>query len=125
MRATTASIQRDEVELRIGPTGESIEVLGGGLSNVNVRIGRDRVLRIYRGLDSGALFRDAAVVGKEATLASRGWRSLRTPKVLARGPDFLLCEYVEHVPLSDAHGAAVGRALAEIHAITFPATGLL
>lgn len=93
--------------------------------NTNIRVGRDRILRIYRGLESGTIFRDAAVVGKEATLVSRDWRSFRTPKVLARGADFLVFEYVEHEPLSEAHGAAVGRALAEIHATTFAATGEL
>lgn len=125
MRASQRSINVDEVERRIGSTTEPLELLSGGLNNINIRIGRSRVLRIYRGLESGTIFRDAAVVGKEATLASRNWRWLRTPKVLARGPDFLVFEYVEHVPLSEMHGAAVGRALAEIHATTFAATGLL
>jgi fructosamine-3-kinase len=114
-----------EVERRIGPTSEPLEPLSGGLVNTNIRVGRDRVLRIYRDLDSGTIFRDAAVVGKEATLASRDWRSFRTPRVLARGPDFLVFEYVEHEPLSEAHGAATGQALAEIHATTFAACGEL
>jgi len=125
MRAQRRSIDPQEVERRIGPTGEPLELLSGGLKNINIRVGRDRVLRIYQGLEAGEIHRDATVVGKEATLASRDWRSFRTPKVLARGPDFLVFEYVEHVPLSEAHGAAVGRALAEIHATTFAATGLL
>jgi hypothetical protein len=125
MRAPVASIERDEVERRIGPTSEALEVLAGGLSNLNIRVGRDRVLRIYRGLDSGTSFRDEAVVGKEASLVSLTWRWLHTPKVLARGRDFLLSEYVEHTPLAETHGAAVGRALAEIHSTTFPSTGLL
>jgi hypothetical protein len=125
MRAPVASVDRDEVERRIGPTSDALELLSGGLVNRNIRVGRDRVLRIFCGLDSGAAFRDASLVGKEAALASRAWRSLRTPQVLARGPDFLVYEYVEHAPLSEAHGAAVGRALAEIHAITYAATGLL
>ena len=125
MRAPRRSIDPHQVERRIGPTSEPLELLSGGLNNINIRVGRDRVLRIYRGLESGTIFRDASVVGKEATLASRDWRSFRTPKVLARGPDFLVFEYVEHMPLSEAHGAAVGCALAEIHAITFAATGLL
>jgi fructosamine-3-kinase len=125
MRGPVSVIDRDEVERRIGPTTETLELLGGGLSNSNIRVGRDRVLRIYRGLDSGSIFRDEAVVGKEATLASRDWQSFRTPKVLARGRDFLVCEYVEHTPLTEAHGAAVGQALAEIHAVTFERVGLL
>ena len=124
-RAPTASIERDEVERRIGPTSDALELLAGGLVNLNIRVGRDRVLRIFRGLDSGTVFRDASVVGKEAALASRDWRSFCTPKVLARGPDFLVYEYVEHAPLSEAHGAAVGHALAEIHATTYAATGFL
>ena len=125
MRSPAASLDRDEVERRIGPTTDTLTLLAGGLSNVNIRIGRDRVLRIYHGLDSGTIFRDEAIVGKEATLASRGWRSFQTPQVLARGRDFLLFEYVDHALLSEMHGAAVGRALAEIHEITFAATGLL
>lgn len=125
MRASRRSVDRAEVERRIGSTTETLELLSGGLNNVNVRVGRERVIRIYQGLEADTLFRDAAVVGKEATLASRNWRSFRTPRVLVRGADFLVFEYVEHVPLSEAHGAAVGRALAEIHANTFAATGLL
>jgi hypothetical protein len=125
LHAPTAAIDRDEVERRIGPTSDALELLSGGLSNRNIRVGRDRVLRLFRGLDPGTIFRDASTVGKEAALASRDWRSFRTPKVLERGPDFLLYEYVEHTPLSDAHGAAVGAALAEIHAIRYPTTGLL
>ena len=125
MRAPRRSLDREAVERRIGPTSEDLELLAGGFINSNIRVGRDRVLRIYEGLDEGAAFRDAAVVGKEATLASRRWEAFRTPRVLARGPDFLVFEYVEHTPLSEAHGAAAGRALAEIHAITFTTIGLL
>lgn len=125
MRTHARSIYQHEVEQRVGRTNEPLELLSGGLNNTNIRIGRDRVLRIYRGLDDGVRFRDPAVVGKEATLASRAWRWLRTPQVLDRGPDFILLEYVDHLPLAEAHGAAVGRALAEIHAVTFAATGLL
>jgi aminoglycoside phosphotransferase (APT) family kinase protein len=125
MRAAGRSLDPDEVMRRIGPITEPLELLGGGLNNVTVRVGRDRVLRIYNGLDAGTTFRDAAVVGKEATLASTPWRALRTPTVLAAGADFLVFEYVEHEPLSAKHGAAVGRALAEIHSVSFTAAGLL
>jgi len=125
MGARRRPIDRAEVERRIGSTSEDLELLTGGLNNINIRVGRDRVLRVYQGLESGALFRNAAVVGKEAALASRRWRAFRTPAVLARGPDFLVFEFVDHEPLSERHGAAVGRALAEIHATTFASTGLL
>jgi aminoglycoside phosphotransferase (APT) family kinase protein len=121
----SASIDREEVERRIGPTTGALELLSGGMVNVNVRVGRDRVLRIYRGLDEADIYRRPSTVGKEAALASRGWRWLRTPRVLARGADFVLLEYVEHTPLDASHGAAVGRALAEIHATTYAATGFL
>jgi aminoglycoside phosphotransferase (APT) family kinase protein len=125
MRAPTQLVSRDEVERRIGPTGDALQLLGGGMSNVNIRVGRARVLRIYRGLDESSLDRDPSIVGKEAALASRDWRAFRTPRVLARGPDFLVFEYLEHSPLSEPHGSAVGRALAEIHAVTYPAIGFL
>ena len=48
-----------------------------------------------------------------------------TPSILGRGEDFLLLEYVAHGPLPGTaeHGAGVGRALAEIHALAFPTSG--
>jgi aminoglycoside phosphotransferase (APT) family kinase protein len=103
-------VDRVEVERRIGPTNEPLEVLSGGLKNLNVRVGRDRVLRILA---------EPARLASEAALLTRRWRSLRTPALLASGADFLLLEYVAHVPLEDdpLHGAAAGRALAEIHAL--------
>jgi fructosamine-3-kinase len=116
-RATTpATIDRVEVERRIGPTSESIEVLGGGLRNLNVRVGRDRVLRIER---------DPSTLAKELTLLRRPWRSFRTPAVLAIGDDFLVLEFLPLAPLPPSAGAAVGRALAEIHATMYPEMGLL
>jgi hypothetical protein len=78
------AVRRDEVERRIGPVSEPLEVLSGGLCNINVRIGVDRVLRI-RG--------DRSALGKEATLLSRPWRSFRTPAVLATGDDYLLLNF--------------------------------
>ncbi len=113
------SFDRSEVERRIGPTTEPLEVLSGGLANLNVRVGRDRVLRVHR--------RAADSVDKEASLLARRWRSFRVPALLATGDDFLLLEFVEHSPLlaSEEHGAAVGRALAEIHSIAYPETGIL
>lgn len=114
--ATPATIDRAEVERRIGPTSEPLEVLSGGFANVNVRVGRDRVLRIKR---------DRSTLAKETTLMRRPWQSLRTPSVLATGDDFLVLEYLPLQPLPPTAGAAVGRALAEIHAITYPETGAL
>jgi phosphotransferase family enzyme len=113
-----APIERAEVERRIGATDEPLELLTGGLVNRNVRVGRERVLRI---------FHDPSAVGKEAALLARGWRSFRVPALLARGEDFLLLEHVEHAPLpaSAEHGATVGRALAEIHAVPYAETGML
>ena len=115
---TPATIDRAEVERRIGATDEPLEVLAGGFASLNVRVGRDRVLRIKR---------DPATLDKERTLLSRPWRELRTPRVLLWGEDFLVLEHLPLLPLTDAPatGAAVGRALAEIHAVTYPETGVL
>jgi hypothetical protein len=112
--AAARTIDRAEVERRIGPTREPIEVLTGGLANTNVRVERDRVLRIHR---------DPSALAKETTLLRRPWRALRTPTVLATGNDLLLLEYLELRPLPVSAGEAVGRALAEIHALTYTKTG--
>ncbi|MGK4003885.1 hypothetical protein WMF31_14730 [Sorangium sp. So ce1036] len=71
-----------EIERRVGAPPGDVEVLSGGLANVNVRLGPDRVLRVYR--------RDAGAAAKEAALLARGWRSFRVPAVLSAGEDFLL-----------------------------------
>ncbi|AGP38045.1 hypothetical protein SCE1572_28390 [Sorangium cellulosum So0157-2] len=49
------------------------------------------------------------------------------PAVLSAGEDFLLLEHVAHGPLEDtaACGAAAGRALAEIHGVSFDSAGFL
>ncbi|WP_437806030.1 phosphotransferase family protein [Sorangium sp. So ce1078] len=109
----------EEIARRIGPFSGDVEVLSGGLANVNVRLGADRVLRVYR--------RDPGAAPKEASLLARGWRSFRVPAVLSAGADFLLLEHVPHGPLQDtaACGAAVGRALAEIHGVGFDRAGFL
>jgi fructosamine-3-kinase len=98
---------------------EPIEVLSGGLANLNVRIGTGRVLRIYR--------RDPLARAVEAALLRHPWRFLRTPAVLASGEDFLVLEHVPHGILRDnvGHAEAVGRALAEVHGVLFPQAGLL
>ena len=113
---TPASIDRAEVERRIGPTNEAIEVLSGGLRNINVRVGSDRVLRIAR---------DPSGLPKEVTLLRRQWRSFRTPTVLDTGEDFLLLGFMQLMPLPSTAGVAVGRALAEIHSVKYPEMGLL
>jgi hypothetical protein len=107
---------RAEVERRLGSLDAPLERLGGG-NNLNVRIG-DRVLRIYRRNRSAR---------KEAALLSRPWRTFQVPEVLDVGDDFLVLRYVDHRPLeaSAEHGAAVGRALAEIHAVRFESAGFL
>jgi hypothetical protein len=117
--APTRALDRAEIERRIGPIDVEPEALPGGLANANVRVGRGRVLRVYR--------RDPGALAKEARLLEREWRSFVVPKVLARGADFLLLEEVPHGPLEDApeHGAAIGRALAEIHATRFERSGFL
>ena len=113
-RALGRTIDRAEIERRIGPTSEPIELLSGGIANLNVRVG-DRVLR----------FKDPSTLAKEARLLARPWRSCRTPAVLATGDDFIVLEYLALRPLPPTAGAAVGRALAEIHANTYPEIGFL
>jgi hypothetical protein len=112
-------LDRAEVERRIGSTSDALELLAGGLGNLNIRVGCNRVLRIYRG--------DKTCAAKEAALLSRGWQSFRVPSLSASGDDFLVLEFVAHEPLraSAEHGTSVGRALAEIHAIAFPSAGPL
>ncbi len=106
-----------DVEQRLGPCAEPITLLSGGLANLNLRIGDERVLRIYR--------RDAKELPKEAALLQRNWTSFRVPRVLDRGTDYLLLEYVEHAPLPDSEGsgALVGTALAEVHEQAFAMHG--
>jgi len=117
--AETTRIDVAEVERRIGRCDAEPEILSGGLANTTVRVGAGRILRIYR--------RDPAAVAREAAILARGWRSLVVPRVLTRGDDFLLLEEIAHAPLGDSaeHGAALGRALAEIHAARHERAGLL
>lgn len=107
------------VRRRLGPTSAPLEILSGGLANLNVGVGADHVLRVYR--------RDPAAQPKEALLLRRGWRSLRVPAVFDEGDDFLLLERVAHGPLlaTAEHGGAVGRALAELHQVRFDVAGHL
>jgi aminoglycoside phosphotransferase (APT) family kinase protein len=110
---------RAEVERRIGPTAEPLTLLGGGLKNLNVRVGQEHVLRIHRD--------GTTDVAKEAALLRWPWRSFVVPPLLAAGDDYLLLGHVAHerVPDDAAAGAAVGRALAEIHARSYPTAGFL
>lgn len=105
---------------RIGVVPESlpVELLSGGLANQNIRVA-NKVLRIYR--------RDPGARRKEARLLQHGWTHFRVPLVHQIGDDFLVLEYVPHDPVmgSAEHGAAVGRALAEIHAMSFGRAGFL
>ncbi|MCP3143677.1 phosphotransferase family protein [Pyxidicoccus xibeiensis] len=118
-RAELRAFDPEEILRRIGPTDEPWELLTGGQANLNVRLGSERVLRIYR--------RDREALRKEQALLGLGWKSFRVPAVLSAGEDFLLLEYVPHVPLqgSAGHGAVLGRALAEVHARAFPQAGFL
>jgi hypothetical protein len=112
------TVDRAEVERRIGPCAGPLEVLGGGRNNLNVRVG-ERVLRIYR--------HDPGAAAKEAALLGRAWDSFTVPEVLGRGDDFLVLRHIAHDRLraSAEHGAAVGRALAEIHGVHYDAAGFL
>ena len=94
-----------EVWQRIGQTNEEISCLSGGLANATFCVGGNRVLRIYQ--------RDARALPRERELLSREWKSLRVPRLLDEGSDFLLLEYVPHQPLenSSQHGQAVGAVL--------------
>jgi fructosamine-3-kinase len=114
-----AATLRAEVERRLGPTTEPLALLGGGLKNLNVRVGHERVLRIHRD--------GTTDVAKEAALLRWPWRSFVVPPLLATGDDYLLLGHVAHEPVPDdaAAGAAVGRALAEIHALLYPTAGFL
>lgn len=103
----------------MGEVSESVELLSGGLANLNLRIGAGRVLRVY--------CRDPLALAVETALLRRPWKFVRTPEVLSRGGDFLVLEYVPHDPLGDEveQAEAVGRALAEIHGVAFRQPGLL
>ena len=114
-----ADVDEDAVRSRLKIGNASITRLSGGLANDNYQIGSDRVLRIYR--------RDADSLPLEATLLSRPWQQLRTPRILDRGADFLVLEFVGHRVLHNTYddGLAIGTALCEIHHQTFDTSGLL
>lgn len=104
-----ARFDHSEIERCLGEAAEApLELLGGGLANVNVRAGA-KVVRLYR--------RDPTAARREAALLRRPWRTFRVPRVLREGDDFLVLEWVDHAPLRAEHGAAVGTALAEIHGV--------
>ncbi len=118
-RPAAAPPTRDEIEARVGARVRTIEVLSGGLANANVRVDAGPVVRLYR--------RDVGALAKEACLLELPWASFRVPRVLGRGDDFLLLEYVPHgdLPAGAEQGRATGRALAEIHARRYDEAGLL
>jgi hypothetical protein len=122
--AALASFDVGEVERRIGPVSGRVELLSGGLANLNLHVADQGVLRIYR---SNLGQDDLGGPAKEARLLSLPWQRLRVPRVLRQGPDFLLLEHVPHRELHDSveQGRAVGAALAEIHARHFSHAGLL
>lgn len=107
------------VESRLGRVVEPVALLAGGQANLNVRVGGDRVLRVYE--------RDPEFMARERALLGRRWRNLRVPRVLDGGDDYLLLEYVALRPLRDSalQGEAVGAAAAEIHGLRFERAGLL
>lgn len=113
------AIEYSELESRVGVITGPVELLTGGLANLNVRMGAGRVLRIYR--------REPRTAALEAALLVHPWQTFRTPAVLARGEDFLVLEHVSHGAMTDdlAGGEAVGAALAEIHTIGFSQPGAL
>jgi aminoglycoside phosphotransferase (APT) family kinase protein len=117
--AVTQDAAEREARRCLGPLDEPVTRLSGGLANLVLRIGEQRVLRIYR--------RDAAAIEKELALLRRPWRTFRVPRVLARGGDYLLLEHVRHAPLEDdeASGAALGTALAEVHGTPLPQHGYI
>jgi fructosamine-3-kinase len=108
-----------EAAARIDCAGLELELLSGGLANTNIRVGREKVLRIYR--------QDAGRLSKERALLEKGWDHMAVPAVLEAGPDFLVLNYVPHRRLEDRceHAEAVGRALAEIHSVPYERWGLL
>lgn len=107
------------VEARIGRSPDSIEVLPGGQANLNIRLDRDRVLRIYE--------RAPRALGKERVLLERAWGTFRVPEVLAHGDDFMVLEWIDLRTVTDtaASGEAVGRAASEIHGVGFKEHGFL
>ena len=54
----------------------------------------------------------------------RGHSSLRIPRVLERGPDYLILEHVTQGSLDGASAEAFGRGLAELHRSGAPSYGL-
>ncbi|HTA76965.1 MAG TPA: aminoglycoside phosphotransferase family protein [bacterium] len=112
-------ISRAEVEKCVGSTSENLELLSGGQANSNIRIGNDRVLRLYR--------RDVAVAGKELSLLKKAWKSFVVPELIQSGNGFLVTKYMNHLFLEDTAemGSALGQALAEIHSNNYTTSGFL
>lgn len=107
------------VTSRIGSAGAPVMLLPGGLANLNIRVGREWVLRVYE--------RDPAALAKERLLLERGWQRFRVPRIVDHGADYLLLEHIELRPLRDSadHGESVGAAAAEIHGVCLDTSGVL
>ncbi len=110
---------RPELEARVGPLAHEPLFMSGGLANLNLDLRDGRVLRLY--------LSDPSSIPREVALLRMPWRHLRVPTVLDHGDDFVLMEHVPHTPTLGApeHGAALGRALAEVHAHRFGIGGFL
>lgn len=112
---------RSAVVARLGVAvaSEEMTLLSGGLANECVKVGEDRVIRIY--------LRDKDALQKEATLLRQAWEHLRVPRVLDAGEDFLVLEHVPHRPLAASHGSgrALGAALREVHQRAYEQAGFL
>ncbi len=111
--------ERGQVRERLGALDDELELLSGGLENTNIRVGTDRVLRIYT--------QDPGRKKKEMTLLGLGWKGFVVPRVISDRADYLVLEFAGHQALQDEpeQALAVGKALAEIHARPYDGWGLL
>lgn len=114
----SAPVELEEIAKRMPSFEGDVVSLSGGLANDTFRLGDDRVLRIYR--------RDPLALSREYELLSRPWQHFRVPRILDRGDDFLVLEFVPHGPLCNTseQGHAVGTALGEIHQTVFDTCGI-
>ena len=114
----SAPVDLGEITKRVPDFDGDAVPLSGGLANDTFRLGDDRVLRIYR--------RDPLALPREFEVLSRPWQHFCVPRILDRGDDFLVLEFVPHGPLCNTaeQGRAVGLALGEIHQTTFDTCGI-
>lgn len=111
--------ERGQVRERLGAMDDEPELLSGGLENTNIRVGADKVLRIYT-QDPGRKKTEEALLGLD-------WKNFVVPRVISDRSDYLVLEFTGHQALQDEpeQGLAVGKALAEIHARPYDTWGLL